>query len=177
MAIWFFASIFGVILSTFYFIYGADRLAGGQDPSVAAAEIFVTCHQAAVAEARSNVALGAAAGVTRNCAGSGAGALTIPMAAGLNVTGTMIAINPGADVGLATGRVIVTYLTNGTPLNGVSFETVRSQFGQRYTSDPSAGQVQLIGAFNAINTVPTVTARVPMTVPVGALAIVTSVQP
>lgn len=177
MALWFFAAIFGVIFSTFYFLYDADRLAGGQDPSVAAAEIFVACHNAALAEARSNIALGAGAAAARNCRGTGVNALTVPSAAGLNVTGIAITINPGADVGSATGRVVVTYLTNGTPLNSVSFETVRSQFGQRYTNDPSAGQVQLIGGFNVINTVPTVVARVPLIVPVGSLALVTSIQP
>lgn len=177
MALWFFAAIFGVIFATFYFVYDSDRLAGGRDASVAAAEIFSLCHEAAVLEARSNTLLGAGAAATRNCTDTGANALTVPTITGVNVSGIAITINPATDVGLATGRVIVTYLTSGNSMNGIPYQTVRSQLGQRYAGNSTVGEVQQVGGFNVINSVVGVQARVPTIVPINALAMVTTVQP
>lgn len=173
MAIYYFGALFGVLFSTFYFLYGADRLSMDRDPQTAGAQVFALCHHAAVTHARTNAALGAGATLVLAC--NGASLTSAP--AGLNVNGIIIRINPGADVGIGSGRVVVTYLLPGTAMNTTPFETVRSDLGNQYTGDPSVGQVQTIGAFQAISNTPGVVTRVPAIIPAGAMAMVTSVQP
>lgn len=173
MAVWYFGALFSILFSTFYFIYGADRIGSDRDNVAAAAEIFAMCHRAATTQARSNAALGAGAAAPLNCNN-----VSLPTAStGLRVTGILITVNPATDVGLATGRVIVTYLNAGQFLNGIPFETVQAQLGQRYQGDPVVGIVQTVAGQQAINTVPTIVARVPATIATGTLAMVTTIQP
>lgn len=177
MALGYFSALFLAIFSLIFFLSGPDRLSPSYEKQLGAAEAFSLCHRAALAEARSNQAMGnAAGGVALSCTNA---AMTNSLANGLAVTGIIIRIHPATDVGAAagSGRVVTTYLPLNTELNGTAFNNVRAQFGTRFQGEPSAGVVVLSGGVNVINSVGGIQLRVPAPVGVDALAMVTSVQP
>ncbi|MGE3769671.1 MAG: hypothetical protein AB7G06_01835 [Bdellovibrionales bacterium] len=174
MGLWFGIVVFTGVFTSLYFLYGTDQLAMFQDTKVAAAEIMRRCHNSAVNESRINSSLGATSENTLMCT-HGAGNLTNSSATGLTVTGPTLSFNPGTTVGLsASERVVVTYVISTGTLNAISFSELRSQVGTRYFNDPSIGIVQSGGGISYIESVSGTQVRVPATIPVGALAMVTT---
>lgn len=177
MGLWYGAVVIFGVFTSLYFMYSTDRMDAFRDPKVAVAEIFKKCHDAAVAELKSTT-LGSAGAVSRTCTydATGATGLMNSFASGMSVNNIIIRFHPGTDVGLsATDRVAVTYLPTTTRVNGVDFNEVWAQIGQRYFGDPSVGLVENNGATAYISSDPTVQATVPVSVPDGAIAMVTTI--
>jgi hypothetical protein len=178
MGIWFGMLLIVSVFSGLYFTFGADQLARFQNQNVAAAEMLKACHDAGVAEARATT-LGTTTLATRACSDAGGTVgLSNSLATGLSVPDVIIEFRDGVDVGLTTNdRAIVTYLPPTATINGVLFSEVAAQVGHRFGGDISVGLVKVTGAARYIESVAGIQVTVPASIPTGALAMVTAINP
>jgi len=175
MGVWFFNIVMLGVFTSLYFVYGSTQAAMSQPSPTALAGIMKKCHEAAVAEMKSSTTLGMLVSVTRSCTSTN---LPNPMGTGIVVSSIVVSFHPGVTVGIATAgvRAVVTYLDSGSNINGMSFNDVRAQVGDMFQGDPSVGPVQQGGTFKYIENLVGIQARVPNTIPTGAIAMVTTVQ-
>lgn len=174
MALWYFGALLFTIFSGLYFVYSVDRFAPTDNLRNNLGGMFITCHQAAVAAAKSDTTLGAAAAVSKTCDPT---SLSTSRATNIRVSDVRIVISPASTViPGADGRIITTYLPAGQTLGNVRFNEVVSQVQTNYGAGIDTG-LTVAGGPSGVRITPYTATVVPVqaSVGIGSLAMSTTV--